>query len=68
MYNGMIKGSRSLDLAALSAMLDAASLAFLAYSPEQLGIAIPVYAAIRIVVTVLQVYVRFKTTGPVGAK
>jgi hypothetical protein len=65
MYNGLIKGSKTLDLVAISAMLDAAALGFLAYSPQQLGIAVPVYAAVRILVTVLQVYLRFKTTGPI---
>ena len=68
MYNGIIKGSRTLDLAALSVVIDAASLGFLAYSPEQLGIAIPAYMVIRITLTAIQAYLRFKTTGPVGEK
>lgn len=68
MYNGVIKKSRSLDLAALSGMLDAAALSFLAYSPEQLGVGVPIYAAARAVLTALQFYMRFKTTGPVGEK
>ncbi|MHB0978395.1 MAG: hypothetical protein ACYC1K_03300 [Minisyncoccota bacterium] len=67
-YKGMIKGSRTLDLAALSVVIDAMSLGFLAYSPEQLGITIAVYMAIRIALTSLQAYLRFKTTGPVGEK
>lgn len=68
MYNGFIKNSRTLDLAALSVVLDAVALAFLAYSPEQLGIAVPVYAGVRIVLTAAQAWLRFKTTGPVGEK
>ena len=67
-YNGVIKGSRTLDVAALSVVIDAASLGFLAYSPEQLGIAIPAYMALRISITALQAYLRFKTTSPVGEK
>ncbi len=65
---GFIMGSRTLDLAAASAMLDAAALGFLAYSPAQLGITVPIYAGIRIVVTMAQVYLRFQTTGPVAGK
>ena len=65
-YKGVIKGSRTLDLAAASQMVDAAALGFLAYSPEQLGVTIPAYAAIRVGVNVLQAYLRFRTTGPVG--
>lgn len=67
-YKGVIKGSRTLDVAAISVIVDAVSLAFLAYSPEQLGIAIPIYMAIRIALTSFQAYLRFKTTGPVGEK
>lgn len=67
-YKGLIKGSRTLDVAALSVVIDAASLGFLAYSPEQLGIGILLYMAIRIALTALQAYLRFKTTGPVGEK
>lgn len=67
-YKGVIKGSRSLDLAAISGMLDAAALSFLAYSPEQLGLAVPIYAGVRAVLTMAQFYLRFKTTGPVGEK
>ncbi len=67
-YKGIIKGSRTLDVAALSVIIDAVSLGFLAYSPEQLGIAIPVYMAIRIALTAFQAYLRFKTTTAVGGK
>ncbi len=65
-YKGVIKGSRSLDLMAISQIVDAIGLGFLAYSPEQLGIAIPIYAGIRMVLNGIGAYVRFKTTGPVG--
>lgn len=68
MYNGIIKGSRTLDLAVFSGMLDAVALSFLAYSPEQLGIGVPIYAGARAILTMLQFYLRFKTTGPVGEK
>lgn len=65
-YNGVVKGSRTLDLAVISGMLDAAALGFLAYSPEQLGLTVPIYAGVRILVTMAQFYLRYKTTGPVG--
>lgn len=68
MYNGVIKGSRSLDLAAISGMFDAAALSFLAYSPDQLGITVPIYAGARAILTMAQFYLRFQTTGPVGEK
>ena len=67
-YQGIIKQSRTLDLAMLSSVLDAIALGFLAYSPEQLGITIPMYAGIRVAINALQAYLRFKTTGPVGVK
>ena len=67
-YKGVIKGSRTLDVAALSVVIDAASLGFLAYSPEQLGVGIPIYMTIRIAITAFQAYLRFKTTTPVGEK
>ena len=67
-YKGIIKQSRTLDLTAFATMLDAISLAFLAYSPEQLKITIPVYAVIRMILNVATAYLRFKTTGPVGEK
>ena len=65
-YKGLIKKSRTLDLAAFSGMLDAVALSFLAFSPEQLGVTVLLYAAARGAVTALQFYVRFKTNGPVG--
>ena len=67
-YKGIIKGSRTLDVAALSVVIDSMSLGFLAYSPEQLGVAIPIYMGVRIALTSLQAYLRFKTTTPVGEK
>jgi len=67
-YTGIIKGSRTLDLTAVSMMVDAASLSFLAYEPEKLGITVPVYAAVRIVLGVLAAYLRFQTRHPVGEK
>jgi len=67
-YQGFIQKSRSYDLAALSGVIDAALLTFLAYNPEQLGITLPVYFGIRLILTALQFYLRAKTTGPVGEK
>ena len=67
-YGGVIKKSRTLDLAAVSVIIDAVSLGFLAYSPEQLGVAIPIYMGIRVLLTGLAAYLRFKTSGPVGEK
>ena len=67
-YDGVIKKSRTLDLAAVSVIIDAVSLGFLAYSPEQLGVGIPIYMAIRILLTGVAAYLRFKTTGPVGGQ
>ena len=49
-------------------VVDAVALGFLAYSPEQIGISIPIYAAIRMGINGLQAYLRFKTTTPVGGK
>jgi len=67
-YQGMIKQSRTLDLTAISQILDAMALSFLAYSPEQLGIGIPIYMALRTIINGLQAYLRFKTNGPVNSK
>lgn len=68
MKKGIIKGSRTLDLAMLSMVLDSISLVFLAYSPEQLGVTVAIYALIRVVINVTSAVLRFKTTGPVGNK
>ncbi len=67
-YKGIIFGSRTLDVVAVSTMVDAVALGFLAYTPEQLHITIPVYAAIRIGLNILVAYLRFQTTTPVGEK
>lgn len=67
-YKGIIKKSRTLDLAMVSSLVDAVALGFLSYDPTQLGIAVPIYATVRIVINVLQAYLRFQTTTPVGEK
>ena len=67
-YRGVIKKSRTLDLAMLSQIVDAGALGFLAYSPEQLGMTITAYAGARVALNMAQAYLRFKTTGPVGDK
>jgi len=67
-YKGVIKKSRTLDLTMISQMLDVATIAFLAYEPEQLGLPVVAYFGVRVVINVAQVYLRFKTTGPVGDK
>lgn len=67
MYNGIIKGSRTLDLGAVLVMLGGVQAALPALlgpfkiSPEITG---SVTAAIGLVV----IYLRFKTTTPVGEK
>ena len=67
-YEGILKKSRTLDLAMLSQIVDAVGLAFLAYSPEQLGVTTLVYFVIRVGLNGLQAFLRFKTVGPVGEK
>lgn len=67
-YQGVIKKSRTLDLAALQVVIDAGFLAFMAYSPEQLGLSVPVYFGIRVLLSAILAYLRFRTTGPVGEK
>ncbi len=67
-YKGIIKGSRTLDVNLLSGAIDAGFLVFLSYSPEQLGLTIPIYAGIRALITIALFYLRFKTTGAVGEK
>ena len=65
MYNGVIKGSRTLDLGAVLVMLGGVQAALPALlgpfkiSPEITGAAT---AAIGLIV----IYLRFKTTAPVG--
>jgi len=67
-YQGVIKGSRTLDLIAVGAIIDMAAASILAYSPEQLGVTVPVYLVIRVVLGAVQAVIRFKTTGPVGGE
>ena len=67
-YKGCIKKSRTYDSIALAGMLDVTAAAFILYTPEQLGIAVPAYLGIRILLGCLQVYFRRDTTGPVGEK
>lgn len=57
-----------MDSVAISQIVDAAALGFLAYSPEQLGISIPLYAVLRIGINVWQAYLRTKTTTPLTEK
>lgn len=67
-YNGVIKKSRTYDLAALSQTIDAVVPIFILYSPEQIGVAVPVYMGIRMALNGLAAWLRSKTTGPVGEK
>ena len=67
-YKGLIKKSRTYDLTALSQLLDVAAPVFILYSPEQLGITVPVYMGLRILINWGAVALRKRTTGPVGVK
>ena len=67
-YKGVIKNSRTLDLTAFSQIIDTIAPVFVLYAPEQLGITIPAYMAIRMGLNGLSAYLRFKTTAPVGEK
>jgi len=67
-YKGVIKQSRTLDVAALSTVLDAVVPILVLYSPEQIGLTIPAYMALRMALNGLSAYLRLKTTGPVGEK
>lgn len=67
-YKGMIKGSRTLDLTMVSQVLDAAAAPILLYNPEQLGVTVPAYLVVRIIINSLQAYLRFKTSTAVGEK
>ena len=67
-YQGIIKKSRTLDLQFVDTILASVLLAFMYYTPEQYGITVPVYAAIRGALIVTGVVLRYKTTGPVGDK
>ncbi len=65
-YRGIIKRSRTYDLSALSQVIDTIGPVLIMYQPDQLGISIPVYMAIRLAVNGLAAYLRAKTIGPVG--
>lgn len=67
-YKGFIKKSRTLDLAALSQILDVVGTIFVLYSPEQLGLKVGVYMAIRMILNGLVAYLRYETKGPIGEK
>jgi len=67
-YNGLIKKSRTLDLALVSQVVDGVAAGFLFYTPEQIGITLPIYAGVRMGINALQAYLRYKTNGPVGIK
>lgn len=67
-YQGIIKKSRTIDQAMLSQIVDTTLPIFLLYSPEQLGVTVPLYMGIRMAFNAWAVYLRFKTTGPVGEK
>ena len=64
-YNGIIKKSRTIDLAAVTGMVGAA----LAALPELRAVIPPeYYGGAFIVLSVYQAYLRVKTTGPMGQK
>lgn len=67
-YQGIIKKSRTLDLAAISQIVDVIAPIWVLYSPEQIGISVPVYIAVRMLLNGLAVYLRHVTTGPIGEK
>lgn len=68
MKRGFIKGSRTLDLKFVDTILSTCLLGFMYYTPEQYGITVPVYAAIRGTLIVFGVILRYKTTTAVGEK
>ena len=67
-YNGLINKSRTLDLAALSTVVDAIAPVIVMFDPEQLGITVAAYMVIRMGLNALAAWLRYKTTGPVGQK
>lgn len=67
-YKGKIKKSRTYDSIALSQAVDVALPIWMAYSPEQIGISLPIYVVVRFALNYLQVKLRATTTGPVGVK
>lgn len=67
-YKGIINQSRTLDLAALSTVVDAIAPVIVMFEPEQIGITVVAYMAIRMGLNALAAWLRYKTTGPVGQK
>ena len=68
MYKGVIKKSRSLDVTALSQFVDVLAPIYIMLQPEDIGISVVAYAAIRVLLNYAQMRLRFLTTGPVGEK
>lgn len=64
-YDGIIKRSRTFDSIALAGTIDVIAASLILYSPEQLGLTVPVYFGIRVALGALQVWLRKDTTGPV---
>lgn len=67
-YEGMIQKSRTLDLTAVSQVVDTIGPVLILYSPEQLGLSVLAYFLVRVSINALAAYIRYKTKGPVGAK
>jgi len=67
-YQGLINKSRTLDLTAISQVIDVITPIWVLYSPEQIGISVPVYIGIRMLLNGLAAYLRYETKGPVGEK
>lgn len=67
-YTGIVKKSRTIDLAIVNKMVDAAAATLILYSPEQLGVTIPTYFAIRMGLNILAIILRHKTTKPLDEK
>jgi len=65
-YKGIIKGSRTYDLSALSQVVDTIGPVLIMYQPDQLGVSVPAYMITRILINMAAAYLRAKTTGPVG--
>jgi len=67
MYKGLLKGSRTLDLGAVLVMLGGIQAAL----PALLGpfhISPEITGAATAMIGLIVIYLRFKTTGPVGDK
>ena len=64
-YTGIIKQSRTLDVAALTAMIGTA----LTLLPElQALLDAKTYGIVLMVLSLIQAYLRTKTTGPINSK